>query len=321
MRYRNLNSLVYFEAVARHTRITTAAQELYVSPSAVSQQIRSLESSLGLRLFRRIKRRLVLTEEGEKLYHSASKALDILNEGRNQLSRSRDQLIIRVSASFGVRWLAPRLADFITKNPRWDMHIDATPEITDFEKERVDFDLRYGQGHWDGLYMACILRDLVLPLCCPDYLRQQQPSQRWGDFLAQGRLIHTVKAHLTWDWWTKHFDCPNVDTAGGLRFDRSSMSLQAAKDGVGIALESAILAAEELRNGTLVPVFPTAGAIEFPAYWIICPARHLATRSVRVFQTWIEAQATHHTQQLTRLLKSLGCHQRYPLDRLSGSSR
>lgn len=309
-----LSGIVYFEAVARHSRVTTAAEELLISPSAVSQQIKSLEEVLGVRLFRRIKRRLVLTEEGERLYYSASEALGILRAARQNVSRKRDShsITIRVSASFGVRWLGPRIARFALRNPSWDMHIDATPELTDFEKENVDLDIRYGAGNWAGYHTELIMHDAVLPLCSPDYLAGVRGSSTNRiDILTQSRLIHTVKAQLNWDWWLDQHGFSSVETVGGLRFDRSSMSLQMAKDGAGIVLETAALAMDELRSGELVPAFPELGAAKLPAYWVICPSRHLSRRPTAVFAEWIRDEAKAHEKRRKQLLISLNCTKEY----------
>lgn len=314
MREIALNAMVYFEAVARHSRVTTAAEELLVSPSAVSQQIKALEESLGVRLFRRVKRRLVLTEEGERLYQSTTQALRILREARRKVTRRRDTrtLILRVSASFGVRWLGPRVAGFVEANPLWDLHIDATPELTEFEKETVDLDIRYGVGDWPGLFSEAIVNDAVLPLCAPDYplLRREHDSDP-ASRLVNARLIHTVKAALTWDWWLDHHGIAGIETSGGLRFDRSSMSLRAAMDGAGVVLETATLAMNELRSGELVPMFPELGVAQFPAYWIICPNRHLNRRAVKVFCDWLRTEAREHESRKSQLLSSLGCTARY----------
>ena len=317
MREVALNGMVYFEAVARHSRVTTAAEELSVSPSAVSQQIKTLEETLGVRLFRRVKRRLVLTEEGERLYLSTTEALGILREARRKITRKRDtrSLILRVSASFGVRWLGPRIAGFVETNPLWDLHIDATPELTEFEKETVDLDIRYGAGNWPGLYSEAIVKDTILPLCAPDYPilsrnREGDPASQ----LVNARLIHTVKAAFSWDWWLKRHGMTEIETSGGLRFDRSSMSLQAAVDGAGVVLETATLAMNELRSGALVPMFPQFGVAEFPAYWIICPNRHLNRRAVRVFCDWLRDEARAHESRKDALLASLDCTTRYELE-------
>ncbi|MCW2308968.1 LysR family transcriptional regulator [Rhodobium gokarnense] len=317
MRDIGLNGMVYFEAVARHSRVTTAAQELSVSPSAVSQQLKGLEEVLGVKLFRRVKRSLVLTEEGEQLFGAATEALSILRDARRQVARKREnrKLILRVSASFGARWLGRRFAKFIAANPLWDLHVDATPELTEFEKENVDLDVRYGVGRWKGLYAEAIVNDMVMPLCNPAFLKDCRERGTTPEaMLSDVRLIHTVKANLTWKWWLNRHAIENVPSDGGLKFDRSSMSLQAAKDGAGVVLETATLAMDELHAGTLVPMFPALGAARFPAYWIVCPNRNLNRRYVSVFCEWLREEAAEHEDEKLDLLASLGCTSFYDVD-------
>lgn len=129
MRDINLKATEYFEAVARLGTVTKAAQELGVSPSAVSQQIGALEAQFGVKLFRREKRRLILTLDGDRLFQTTTQAFGALRNARSAIGRQRDMrsLTIRVSPSFGVRWLGPRIADFANRNTDWNIRIDATP--------------------------------------------------------------------------------------------------------------------------------------------------------------------------------------------------
>jgi len=172
MRDINIKAMLYFEAVARLGTVTKAGDELGKSPSAVSQQVRLLERQFGVKLFRREKRRLVLTLDGDRLFQTAAQAFGAIRNARSAITRQRDlrKLTMRVSPSFGVRWLGPRIASFTTENPEWNIRVDATPDFTAFETEAVDFDLRYGLGGWTGLTVNCIMHDLVLPLCSPEYL-------------------------------------------------------------------------------------------------------------------------------------------------------
>lgn len=303
-----MNTIQYFEAVARHSRVNIAAEELNVSPSAVSQRIKSLEEQLGVLLFRRIKRRLVLTEEGERLYASATEALKLLRDAQMRVSHTREyrRLVIRVAASFGVRWLGRRVADFVNTHPGIELHVDATSSLTDFEKENIDLEIRYGLTPPGGLHSQSLINDQVFPMCTPK-LATAAAETGLENFFETTTLIHTVKAAVTWRHWLDHNDFATVEDGHGLRFDRSSMSLQAAVDGVGVALETATLAMDELRSGALVPLAPEFGSISFPTYWLICPARHLNRRAVKTYREWIEMQAKAHEQQKERLLRSLGC--------------
>ncbi len=314
-RPQNLNSIMYFEAVARHSRVNLAAEELSVSPSAVSQQIKSLEEQLGVLLFRRVKRRLILTEQGERLYQSAAEAMGLLRNAQKRVSQKREQrsLTIRVAASFGVRWLGPLVADFLSENPWIDLHVDATSELTDFEKENVDLEIRYGEHPPARLHTLPLIDERVLPLCSPK-LAAQAKDGGVELFLSNTRLIHTVKAVVSWSDWLSIRGFGSVEAAYGLKFDRSSMSIQAATDGLGVVLETATLAMNELRSGALVPLDPEFGSLTLPTYWLSCPQRHLNRRAVKSFVTWIEGTAQVQEEKKIRLLESLGASETRPYD-------
>jgi DNA-binding transcriptional LysR family regulator len=308
-----LNGMLYFEAVARHGGVTKAAEELGVSASAVSQQIKLLEQQLGVRLFFREKRQFRMTADGERLFHGTSAAFRMIRDARQLVARQRErrQLILRVSPSFGVRWLGPRLARFIQQHPSWDLHVDATPDPTDFDREAVDLDVRYGAGDWAGLYVEDILEDYVLPLCSPAYLahlREGLPdSAAPADLIAGARLIDSVKTLYRWESWLEREGIVRAVDDARLRFDRSSMALQLATRGVGIVLESITLAREELAHGTLVPVSSTFDVMRFPAYWIMGPSRNQSRRIVQLFRAWLREECAAHEAATQALLDRLGC--------------
>ncbi|MFC6671161.1 LysR substrate-binding domain-containing protein [Marinobacterium aestuariivivens] len=302
----SLNGMIYFEAVARNGRVARAAEELNVSPSAVSQQIKLLEELLGISLFRRDKRQLSLTLEGEQLYMAATSAFGILRNARQSISRHREshQLILRVSPSFAVRWLGPKLADFIRHNPEWDLRIDASPDPSNFDREVVDLDIRYGHGNWAGLHCEEILSDYVLPICSPEYRdRLRKVSNSDLEVLQNARLVDSIKAILQWDNWLAKHRITRNSNSSALRFDRSSMAIQQAINSVGVVLESTTLAYDELASGTLVPLVPELGAIRFPAYWIVCPSRHQSRKLVQVFSNWVIQQAEYHEEKINRFLE------------------
>lgn len=310
MRDLNLKATEYFEAVARLGTVTKASFELGVSPSAVSQQIRHLETQFGVKLFRREKRRLVLTLDGDRLFQTTTQAFSALRNARSAIGRQHNtrSLTIRVSPSFGVRWLGPRVAGFAGANPEWNIRIDATPDFSAFETEAVDLDLRYGLGDWAGLTGDCIMNDLVLPMCSPDYLeRLRAVSHDTSEQLRQARLIDSAKALFRWDIWlaSNRIDIQAINYP--FRFDRSSMSIEMAKQGGGIALDSAMLCLPELKRGELVPLAPALPVIDFPAYWFVCPPRHLNRRIVNRFAEWIAIEAGGHENETRDFLAGLGC--------------
>ena len=317
----NLQSMAHFEAVARLGGVIRAAEELQISPSAVSQQIKLLEQNLGVKLFHRERRHLRLTIDGERLFQTATQAFQSIREVRTAIVRQREthNLSIRVSPSFGVRWLAPRLAEFCRKEPEWDLRVDATPNFTEFDTEVVDMDLRYGEGGWEGLHVDCIVHDFVFPMCSPGYLSElRQISDDPRVQLRHARLIDSVKAYYRWDYWLPRNDVQGASMSYSCRFDRSSMSVQMAKDGYGLILDSMTLAFEELKRGELVPFSEGFEAIEFPGYWIVCPHRHVGRRAVRLFSDWVKEKGRQHTVEARQWLEARG--QRTRFERLAAFS-
>lgn len=303
----SLNGMIYFEAVARHGRVARAAEDLKVSPSAVSQQIKFLEEMLGVSLFRRDKRQLSLTLEGEQLFMAVTSAFGLLRNARQTVSRQREshQLIIRVMPSFAVRWLSPRLAGFIHQNPEWDLRIDASPDPSNFDREVVDFDIRYGPTTWEGLHCEQVLSDYVLPMCSPGYrdrlYQEHGPDEK--EVLKNARLIDSVRAVIQWDNWLATHQIVRTSSSAALRFDRSSMALEQAINNVGVALESTTLARKELFDGSLVPLTPSLGAVRFPAYWIVSPSRHQSRKLVQVFKSWVRTEAEEHESAMISFLQ------------------
>lgn len=310
MRDINLKAIQHFEAVARLGTVTKAGVELSVSPSAVSQQIRHLEEQLGVRLFRREKQRLVLTLDGDRLFQTTSQAFGALRNARSAIARQRDprSLTIRVSPSFGVRWLGPRIAAFSAANPDWNIRVDATPDFTAFDTEAVDFDLRYGLGGWGGLTVECFMHDLVMPMCSPDYLAQLRAvSDDPARQIAAARLIDSVKTLYRWDLWLAANRITIPDLAYPFRFDRSSMSIEMAKQGGGLALDSVSLCLPEIERGELVPFCPQFPVIDFSAYWFVCPHRHFSRRIVTRFSEWLLKGCGEHEERARARLHGLGC--------------
>ena len=297
-----LKAIVYFEAVARHRALTRASEELSVSSSAISQQIKLLENSLGIALFRRVKRKLVLTEDGERLFKATSEALAIIQRSERQISRRTRQrpLVVRVAPTFGALWLTKRLPDFIRANPEIDIRIDATSELTDFEKEQVDLEIRYGRETIDRQSSQLLIEDTVLPLCNQEVYRHfayRDPIE----VLQSTRLIQSMKSDVSWELWMAENGL-NVDTIERfLQFDRSSMSIYMAQQGLGIALESTTLAREAILDGSLRPLFPLLKPIRSESYWLICPSHHLSRRPVHEFRSWLLEEVAKDKADLSAL--------------------
>jgi LysR family transcriptional regulator, glycine cleavage system transcriptional activator len=315
MKSLNLNATQYFEAVARLGGVTRAAEELQVSPSAVSQQIRLLEQQLGVKLFTRSKQVLSLTIDGERLYQAATRALQSIRDVHGAIVRERQNLglSIRVSPSVGEKWLAPRLVSFAESHPDWHIRVDGTPNFTDFANEIVDLDIRYGSGHWDGVHVEHLLTDYIVPMCSPAY--REKLARISPDPVIQlrnARLVDSIKAYIRWDQWLEQNAIGNIPMAYVYHLERSSMSIQVARQGGGLILDSATLAHEELKRGELVPLSATFDAMAVRSYWIVCPTRHLSRRPVRTFIDWLSEEASAQQRDVKALLRSAGITVRSP---------
>lgn len=263
MRYRlpPLNSLRSFEAAARHLSFSRAAQELSVTPAAVSQQIRALEAHYGLSLFRRTTRTLVLTEEGQAALIPVQDGFDRLMEADRRLRAQAERGILTVSVypSFAEKWLLPRLERFRARHPGYDLRIHASDDFADFQRDAVDIAIRYGNGRYQGVAVLPLLEETVFPVCAPGLLAGAHPLREPAD-LAHHTLLHAEwrmqrVSGANWRIWLKAAHLPEIDPERGLRFNLDAMTVQAAIDGLGVALAPSTLVEEDLKTGRLVMPF------------------------------------------------------------------
>ena len=210
-----------------------------------------------------------------------------------------------------------RLSDFLAANPEWDVRIDAAPYPTDFDREVMDLDIRYGLGKWTGFHSMPVTSDFVLPLCSPEYrdaLMSKTADPRGA--LRSAKLIDSARALCQWDYWLMRNGISDVANHKSILIDRSSMAIQLALDGVGVVLESLTLAAKEVYSGALVPLMPSIGVIAFPAYWMVCPNRYVSRRAVGIFMAWLMESAKTHEREVLDFLQANGL----ALDKIDGPS-
>lgn len=288
-----LNGLRVFEAAARHLSFSRAAEELNVTQAAVSHQIKGLEERLGLALFRRLNRALMLTDEGQRLYPVARDAFDRLAEAVEGL-RSRDtvgSLTVSVLPSFAAKWLVPRLSRFQAAHPDIDLRITATERPADLAREDVDVAIRFGSGGWPGVRAEMVLEDEVTPVCSP----QLGMGLRGSADLAHVTLLHEnmlpLDAFPQWGDWLQAAGVQGVDVSRGLGFSHTHIMLQAAIDGRGVALGQVALAADDLAEGRLIAPFP----LKLPAgyaYWIVYRSATAERPKIRAFRDWVRGEMT-----------------------------
>lgn len=283
------HALRTFEAAANCLSFTKAADELHITQSAVSQQIRQLESALGRTLFRRLPRKLLLTEDGQRLFEGVSAALKLLRDTMEDLEHSRSgvRLVMSVLPSFGSKWLVPRLHRFLRTHPHIRATVLPSDVLVDFDKEDVDVGLRWGEGYWPRVESRLIFRETLFPVCAPAILATanlEEPRDLLGLPLI-GDVTHDM-----WDLWFKANGVDVEPVRHSALYDDTSNLIQAAVDGQGIACTRSILVLDDLATGRLVRPFAQEVAGKY-AYYLVYPRRLARDARVKAFAQWLDAEA------------------------------
>jgi LysR family glycine cleavage system transcriptional activator len=297
-----LNALRAFEAAARHLNFSRAADELAVTPGAVSQQIQNLEDYVGAALFKRTPKGLLLTDAAQTALPALREAFDRLAEAASLLTAAVDgrRLTVSVAPSFAAKWLVPRLGQFEAAHPQVDVWLSADMEVVDFALGEIDLAIRYGAGRYPGLEVVKLMSETVIPVTSPDYL-EASPIQAPGD-LANHVLLHDGSPDADdscpdWSMWLAARGIRGVDGTRGPRFNQSSLVIEAAAAGRGVALAKRALAQADLDSGRLVAPLQDATAVDF-AYFVVHPKAKGRLPQVKAFVSWIAAQAAAHEEFL-----------------------
>jgi LysR family glycine cleavage system transcriptional activator len=286
-----LNALRAFEAAARHLSFTRAAEELNVTQAAISHQIRNLEDYLQLKLFRRIHRRLILTEDGQIFAPTVREAIEQLATASERLMhRNRSgRVTVSVLPSFASRWLVPRLWKFRDRHPDIDVRLSAFEWLVDFERDGVDLAIRYGKGSWPGTEAALMMHEKVFPVCSPSLLEKTGPLEGPDD-LKRVTLLHDDFAREDWKHWFRAAGVKTVDPKRGLSFSHTSIMLEAVESGQGVALAQAPLVADDLAKGRLVK--PLALELEGEySYYVVTPTGQSNRPGIAEFRDWLLEEA------------------------------
>ena len=288
----DIANLQAFECAARHGNFTRAAEELSLTQSAISRQIRDLERQTGLLLFERVRQRVILSAAGKRF----------LPEVRHLLAQS-EQLMIRAVAAadkheslsiatlptFGSRWLIPRLTDFLAERPSVALSVESRSEPFDFEQQGFDLAIHYGQPTWAKAISTFLCSEIVLPVASAS-LAGRLAAATPAD-LAQAPLLHLTTRPRLWSEW---FEANGVTAENGFRgnrFDQFSMIIGAALAGMGVALLPSYLIEEAIRSGTLVPVLDLPMATEF-GYYIVLPEDRQHNIVANAFRDWLLGQVS-----------------------------
>jgi LysR family glycine cleavage system transcriptional activator len=305
-----LNALRAFEAAARHLNFSRAAEELSVTPGAVSQQIQNLEDYIGAALFKRTPKGLLLTDAAQIALPALREAFDRLAEAASMLTAAVDgrRLTVSVAPSFAAKWLVPRLGLFEEAHPQVDVWVSAGMELVDFATGEVDVAIRYGAGRYPGLEVQRLMQETVLAVASPELLATN-PLNELGD-LANHILLHDGSPDADdscpdWTMWLAARGVKGVDGSRGPRFNQSSLVIEAAVGGRGIALAKRALAQADLDAGRLVAPFQIADEVDF-AYYVVHPKAKGRLPQVKAFVNWLVAQAAEHEAALRTLDNGAG---------------
>ena len=291
-----LSALRAFEAAARHMSFSKAADELHVTPAAVSHQIHALEEDLGVRLFHRMNRSIELTASARVLLPGLTEAFAGIQSSVRRLRAHNDTgtLTVTASPSFAAKWLVLRLHRFQEQHPEVDVRISATDAIVDLAKGDFDIAIRYGAGRYSGLEVELLLKNEVFPACSPQLLANGPPLRTPADLPAHA-LIHDQAVERdplvpTWSMWLKAAGVTNVPAITGLSFNNMHLALDAAISGHGVVLAQSTIAAADLAAGRLVRLFSLALPDQF-AYYIVTASGALERPKVRAFRDWLRCEA------------------------------
>jgi LysR family glycine cleavage system transcriptional activator len=286
----SLNGLRAFEAAARHLSFTLAAGELNVTQTAISHQIRRLEEELGIRLFIRQNRALALTPEARDYLPGVRAAFNDLRLATDRLLRKDDDKVLTIStlASLAAKWLLPRLTDFQESHPGIDVRITTSTSLVDFQRDDVDAAIRYGRGQWAGLRADWLMADELFPVCSPALLRGDRALHVVED-LKDHVLLHTTNNSDDWRLWLTAAGLPtNISKQPGLTFDMTFMTVQAAIDGMGVAMGRTSYVQDDIAKGRLVVPF----RIALPAdagFYLVSPQGRREAPKLAAFRQWIVA--------------------------------
>jgi DNA-binding transcriptional LysR family regulator len=283
-------NLLAFEAVARRRSFALAAAELHLTASAISHQVARLESQLGVRLLERSAHGVRLSAAGEQYLSRVGGALSAITAATDDLRQGMsNSLYVHSAPSIASLWLMPRLRDFAEAHPDIALNLSAAHTHSDFALGQADIDIRYGVPQWPDLVVEPLFEERIVPLASPAFIREHR--LRRPERLLEVPLIQSNVSVVQWPDWFAAFSDKRAPERYAVRFDRAQMSLDAATQGLGVALESATIAGRHLAEGKLKPVFGLDRAIRLKAHFAVYPARHARRPPVEAFLAWLHREA------------------------------
>jgi DNA-binding transcriptional LysR family regulator len=283
-------NLQAFEAVARRRSFALAAAELHLTASAISHQVARLESHLGVRLFERSAHGVRISVAGEMYLSRIGGALTAIAAATEDLRQGvSNSLYVHSAPSIASLWLMSRLHTFAQAYPDISLNLSAAHTPSDFELGQADIDLRYGVPNWPGLVVEPLFEERVVPLASPAFIQEHRLKR--PEHLLGVKLIQSNVSVIQWSDWFAAFTDKRAPDWFAVRFDRAQMSLDAATQGLGVALESATIAGRHIAERKLRPVFGLDKAVKVKAHFAVYPARHAKRPPVEAFLAWVHGEA------------------------------
>jgi LysR family glycine cleavage system transcriptional activator len=300
-----LNALRAFESAARHLNFSRAADELSVTPGAVSQQIQNLEDYIGAALFKRTPRGLLLTDAAQTALPALREAFDRLAEAASLLTAAVDgrRLTLTAPPSFAAKWLVPRLGRFEQAHPQVDVWLSADMEVVDLAGGDIDLAVRYGAGAYPGLETQRLMQETVIPVMSAELNAAtplHEPKDLAGHILLHDGSPDADESCPDWQMWLAARGIKGVDGTRGPRFNQSSLVIEAALAGRGVALAKRALAQDDLDAGRLTAPMAISTSVDF-AYYVVHPKAKARLPQVKAFVAWILAEGAAHEAAMASL--------------------
>lgn len=286
MAFPSLNVLRTFEAAARHESFQKAAEELHISASAVSHQIRQLEDILGVKLFGRTGRRVILTQKGEYYFNNVQQGIQILVQATNSIMDPMRDRQIRMSVVpfFATRWLMPKLESFQIQHPGWELAIQTSTQKSDFDLEDLDLVIRRGGGSWEGMHQHLLMEEQLIAVALPSVADQISSLQD----LQKASLLYNSQVPSEWPEWFAKLGHEVTPSSARLEFQNNSQILEACLMGAGVALMDPQLLINDLASGRVTQVLDHSVA-GMRNYYLVYPESHEQRRSIPLFRDWIQS--------------------------------
>lgn len=282
-----LNALKMFEASARNLSFSGASEELFVTPSAVSHQVKTLEIFLGIELFHRSNRKVTLTPQGEQYLTSVKHAFDEIEMATQRLSVTQGASVVQISVApnFLIRWLMPRMSRFRALFPDVELQINASMGLLDFNRTSTDMAVYYGNGEWDDIEVEFLRKVMLVPVCGPGLLQTGPPLEKPSD-LANHTLIYVSKRTWEWDNWLKKAGVEFITPKGSMQLSSSQLTTAAAQENLGVALADQTLISREIESGKLVVPFDIPLDTK-KAFYLVYRKHRPLTKGMEAFRNWL----------------------------------